>query len=81
LQPRAGHNGIDIAHDRLRLVQHPSVMLEGRNAAERVSRKMRLLLERAERHRSQFVGCALLFERQQGGAHIGAAGDAVNDHA
>jgi len=55
-------------------------MLEGRNAAERVPRQMRVLLERAGRHRGKFVVRAFLFQRQQRGAHIRAAGNAVNDH-
>jgi hypothetical protein len=37
LQPRAGRDGINVAHDRLRLVQHPAVMLERGDAAERVA--------------------------------------------
>jgi hypothetical protein len=42
---------------------------------------MRLLLQRAELHGGKFIGSPLLFKGKKGSAHIGAAGDAVNDHA
>jgi hypothetical protein len=60
---------------------NPAVVLERRNAAERVARQVRLLLRRAELHRGKFVVRALLFQRKQRSAYIRAAGNAVNDHA
>src|SRR5271169_4188920 len=75
-----GDDGIDVAHDGLRLVQHPAVVLEGRDAAERVAREMQLLLQPSQRQRGKFVFRPLLFQGQQGGAHIRTAGNAVNDH-
>src|SRR5579875_2775721 len=81
LQRRTGEALVDIAHDRLRLVEVKAVMLESRHFGEGVARQMRLLAMLAERHLDEIVGDPLFRERHPRAPHIGAAGRTIDDRA
>jgi hypothetical protein len=59
LQWRARETLVDIAHDRLGLVEREAVMLEAGDLGERLARQVRLFAVCAERHVDQFMRHAL----------------------
>ncbi len=79
LQRRSRETLVDIAHDRLGLVEGKAVVLEGRDLGEGLASQMRRFAVSAERHLDKLVGDALFGERQSRAPHIGAAGRTVND--
>src|SRR6202035_4475520 len=79
LQWRPGKALVDIAHDRLGLVERKSVMLEGRNLGKRLARQVQLLAVSPERHIDQLVRHPLFRQREPRAPHMSAAGRAIDD--
>ncbi len=81
LQIPAGNLLIDVADDRVRLVEIEAVMGEGRHLAERIARQERWLLVIALHHRDvdELVGGRLFFEGETHSTHIGAEDGTTDD--
>jgi hypothetical protein len=77
-QRRAGQHSVDIAQDRLGLVQPVVAVIENGDLAQGVARKMLGRAERSRPHRRQPIGRALLFQSDHHGAAVGAAGNAMD---
>src|SRR5689334_20306626 len=72
---------VEIADDRLGLVQSEPVMLERRNSAERMALQMLLGLVLAGRHGVKVIVEAFLLERHFDAAQERASGDSVDGDA
>src|SRR5260370_41597444 len=70
---------VDVAQDRLRLVELEAVMLEGRHLGKGVAQEMRLRAMLADCDLDKLVGDPLFGKRQAGAPHIGAARRAIDD--
>src|SRR6185437_8197411 len=78
-QGGARQHAVEIAQDRLRLIDAEVAMFEHWHASERMSRQMGLALERTGRHRGDPVRRALFLQRREDRPPERAAGHRVND--
>src|SRR5437764_14294761 len=79
LQRRRRKAFVDVAQDRLRLVQRKAVVLESRHLGERVAFEVRWLAVFAEADLDKVVRDALFGQRQPGAPDIGAARRAIDN--
>src|SRR5918995_82973 len=81
LEALSGKDLIDVAHDGVGLIDRFPVVLKGRHLAERLAGEVARLLSRTGQdvHWFEPILGGLLFEREPGGAGIGAVGRSVDD--
>lgn len=72
---------VQVAQDRLRLVEGEAVVFEHRHLAERLALEMSPPLLVAGRERHETPGCAFLLQSRQDSAGVRAARNGVNDES